>query len=364
MRKMMSVILTIMIIASLTACGTNPANSEAGATQSTTQSTKEAVETTAEPAVTETVDTENTEEPAEAVDAPITGPYDNLVDWVIGKDIWVYENKRLVSNLPELAIKLPSSDNLISVDEFPSENDYNIEIPTTDDFVVASALLEWADNTDLCFAEQLHKEFTTYGKYTFDWGYANNIANIAVGCPDTDTSILITLSIYKKDETDNRKPTSDEAKAEFEKFVNTNVEYVREQVQSWDQNYIPSGEMSKLNNPPVDENTADLNANDEVVYSQETTEQWIEDYNNSFYRQYKQADGVCSFTIVRGENGNDTLTANDGTNSYEFTMKVLGEGTYGVYSNDIEVFEIYEEDAGKEVYVIDGTYSAFAGIYE
>ncbi len=364
MRKITSVILTIMIIASLTACRTNSANSEAGATQPTTESTKEAVETTAEPAVTETVDVENTEEPVEAVETPVSGPYDNLVDWVIGKDIWVYEQpdgKRRVSNLPELKIKLPSKDNLLGVDEYSNENDYNIEVPTTDDFVVASASLKWADNTDLCFAEQLHKEFTTYGKYTFDWGYANNIANIAIGCPDTDTSILITLSIYKKDATDNRKPTSDEAKAEFEKFVNTNVEYVREQVQAWDQNYVPTGELSSATLSVVNNETTEEK---ELIVPENTVEPSEEDVN-SFFRTYNQVDGSCTYTFVQGDTWEDTtITASDGSNSYEFDMEVLGEGTYGVYSGDTEVFEIYEEEDGIEIYVIDDAYSAFSGIYE
>lgn len=363
-KKLLLVVLTISILV-LSACGNTAQPTMAE--DNTNPSTEDTTET--EPQEAETAEPAEPEEPEAPTETVVaTDSYDNLQDWVIGTDISVEEmpdSPRRVSNLPPLAIKLPEKDNLLETIDCGSAWKYCISIPETDNCVSVYCELYWAKNECLCLSDSLHKELTNYGKYSFDYGYYGRTANIIVGCPDVDTSIFISLDIWKND---GEVVENTEDIAEFGKFVDENVEYIREQVEAWDQSYEPTGELSAT----ISEDTGDTENTefadeyiDEngVVYNQETTDQWIQDNINSFYRTFSQDGGSCTYTVVAGENGFDTITASDGTNTYEFNMDNFGEGAYAAISDGNTAFEIYETEEGREVHAVDEKFLPFEGIY-
>lgn len=362
-KKLLLVALTVSTLL-LSACGKTAQQTMAEdnanpSTEDTTETEPQEAET-AEPAAPE-----EPEEPATTVEA--TDPYGNMEDWVIGTDIAVEEmpdSTRRVSNLPPLAIKLPAKENLLETVDCGSAWKYNVALPGTDNYISVYSELYWAEGECLCLAESIHKELSSYGKYTFDYGYFKRTANVIVGCPDADTSIFISFDIVGRD---NPIIEDETDIAAYGEFINENVEYIRKQVEGWDQSYEPTGELSATVSEDT-ENTENTEFADEyiengVVFNQETTDQWIQDCYDSFYRTFSQNNGNCTFTVVAGENGSDTITASDGTNTYEFIMDNFGEGAYAAVSDGNTAFEIYETDEGRQVYAVDDAFAVFEGIY-
>ena len=321
MRKKVSIVLFSLIgMVALSACGEkdNPTNTTPSEIASlnevvSTRETNNIVEpevTTKEDVETENVNTDNTQ----------------LVDWVIGEDIAVYEtpeNGWSVSNLPPISVQLPSKDNVVGTVVMEDGNtEYTINVNGIDSpIVICASLIKTSD--DNC-NHGYHKEFVEYGRYSIDIGnrFEVGFTTTYTTIIDTETEFAIGIDIGLYDENGLLKDLSESDIAVYKELYDMNIEYIKEQVSGWDSNYV-----AVVTNEGSDSN--------EVIIDEE----WVSGYLDAFYGTYNCTAGYATVEIIPNTNdGNDTLIATDIANNtvYECELVPAGDNYFqAIYNGEV-----------------------------
>lgn len=244
MKKMGVVLIGLMITAVLSACG---AKDDKGIPEEI--SSFEKTETKTESAVEEATETVETKE------EPSRGSLDT-VDVVVGSDVLPvnefetkYREFRL-SALPELHIMLPSSDITCAIEDGDTMHDRQYSVETTEGNGFYVRIYLDGKNDEYCPAK--HEEWIDYGRYAVDY----NWCQFAVKDYETETVIVVLFLMGDKERTDKSKQL-------MEDCVRINIEYVKEQVASWDQDYVPVESQS------IDSEETNANEVNAVSYIQD-----------------------------------------------------------------------------------------------
>lgn len=238
MKKMGVVLIGLMIIAVLSACGTKDnKNTDEVATVTTevVEDTK-SVETTKE-TTKETTEGYKTEvekiEKKDLVDVVVGG------DVITVNDITTKYREFHLAMLPEIHILVPSDDIVCTVEEGDTMffKQYEIAIPSEDQPVYCRVNLD--NGSSDCHCVVRHEEAVEYGRYIIDY----NWCNIAIIDTQTDTSVIVMfLSNGGKS-----KVTSDYIAA----LTDVNIEYVKQQMAEWDQDFVPDVEENIIGDAEV-----------------------------------------------------------------------------------------------------------------
>lgn len=230
MKKKMSIIFVCLMMVVLTACGSNNEKNEAENTSMNKEAVTEAVENT-------TVDVEETtkEDVVEKI-----SDNDNMVEIIIGGDKFpVNDNERFsLSVFPEIYLLFPTD---VITDITPDDVRHDAKvysINTETDLQLKWQVYMSGYDDEYCGGN--HIDRIDYGRYSIDY----NRCSIAIVDCDAETAIVMCVATIKDH--------SDEAYTYLEKVVSLNVEYLKQQMSSWDESYEAP---AASNNEAVDDGT-------------------------------------------------------------------------------------------------------------
>lgn len=223
MKKMSVVLIGLMITAVLSACGTKDnknTDEVATATTEVAEDTK-SVEPTKE--TTEGYKTE-VEEIAKK----------DLVDVVIGNVITVNDvetphREFHLADVPTVHILVPSDDIICTTEDGDSMHfkQYKVAVPSSDHTIYCRVNLNGPKD---CYCGAKHEEAIEYGRYMLDY----NWCGFAIYDAQTDTAIVVGFEAADE----HTEETSDYVAA----LTDVNIEYVKQQISGWDQEFIPDVE--------------------------------------------------------------------------------------------------------------------------
>lgn len=337
MKKRMSIALVALLALVSSACGSE--NNAVNAPISEVASTNEVSPTTE-------VETEVKTSVSEPVVETITEGYNDLVDWVIGEDIAVVERpdmNHMVKNLPPISIKLPAKDFADTVAYDNGDTGYYISVPGTELFVEVGAFITSVSN-DHCVGTY-HKEYIECGRYTMDIGnhfeYDDTTTYTAIA--DNEVGMTINILLELSDANHAFSTLSTEDIAAYRDFVTANVEYIKEQVASWDGSYVaPEPTIAESTEEPASEDTDPLVDEDVTIYSKD--------------------DGKITIEIIDIFTDNAKLVANDYLNHdrYECDLVPMADNYYHAIYNGEMIFEVEISLSGL---YIDTQYEEYANFY-
>lgn len=318
MKKKMSILLVTML-AVLSACGT-----------------KDSVVSTQIDAVAGTKEVEssvNTEIP-ELDSTVVASGYNDLVDWVVGEDLAVIENPTLnymVANMPPVSVKLPAKEAADIVICDTGGTKYYISVPGTEVFVCISACIMPVGNDHCVYG--FHKEFVEYGRYTIDIGnrFDINFVTTYTAIIDNEAGMSIDIVMELYDVNYTVDTLSDEDIAAYRDFQLANVEYIKQQVSSWDGSYVA---------PEI--------TSDEVVTEDSTL--------------YLNKDSGTTIQLISLFTENARIVAEDSINNdrYECELIPVADTYHKAIYNGVEILGI---DITLDGLFVDTPYEEYANFY-
>lgn len=241
MKRKMSILLAAVITTSmLSSCGAKDKRAVEVFDDVTDTAEVEIQEKTIETNIAE----KNEERPKETEDAAV-GIIANT-DVILGSDVMPVNNAKLgggrmvyVSNMPEIHIMIPSSD----IRELQSDDNkkrYLISIPGSNLFIKVNTYIDGAID-GLKNATGFSDEYVEYGRYMVDYTWCM----ICVADVETETAFWIDFELCDENGKYAKNRTEEE-----DQFAHTigpvNIEYIKEQVSSWDQEFVPDVEENVI----------------------------------------------------------------------------------------------------------------------
>lgn len=318
----------MMMIVILSACGTKR---EA---ENTNAVTEEEVET-ASTAVNDKAQAVETEEEVEVEETEEAVADGGMVDVVIGKDIKVkdatfHDEPVSYTLFPEMHMFM-FSDSIVE-SENTDEKDlqkYVVYCPEIDTDLYFSIYLS-GDLDEYCAAK--HEETVSYGRYLIDYNWCQ------IAIKDTEAPMAIVMYFYceARDAADAHEP--------IEKLVDANIEYLKEQISGWDEDFVgtPAEEASE--------------STEEPIYS---------DFEDIGPLRFVHDDGYAEITVnhfVGPGDLNITASDNEG-NEYAFPLEVAGESYYLAMDGDVVALHLTIEDGKINCYTEDMKYANLSGDY-
>lgn len=336
-RKKNFVLACLMMIVILSACGTKrEVETTSTAVNDTTQAveTEEEVETTST-AVNDKTQAVETEEEVEVEETEETVADGGMVDVVIGKDIKVKDGS--IHDVPVSYTTFPEmhmlmlSDSMVESEDTEKRNrqNYAVYCPEIDADLYFSIYLN-GDLDEYCAAR--HEETVSYGRYLIDYNWCQ------IAIKDTESKLAIVMYFYydAKNAADAREP--------IEKWVDANIEYLKEQISGWDEGFV---------NTPAED------------VSESTEEPIYSDFEDIGPLRFVHDNGYAEITVnhfVGPGDLNITASDNEG-NEYAFPLEVAGESYYLAMDGDVVALHLTIEDGKINCYTEDMKYANLSGDY-
>lgn len=219
MKKKMSVVVVCLLMAAvmLTACGT-----------------KETVDTDVDnKTVNEVVVNTPTTVPEASTPTSVPAPaVTDKIDIVIGKDIPCYDDDMPISSFPELHIYV-TGDFVRQADNGP----FKYAIPNNNIVLDVSSSV-WLEQCAETYVIP-HYETTEYGRYLVDVDYSEDISRTSTYITVYDTQINAGIRVVIGLGNENNVPT-DEQLLYIKQYGLAEVEYIKNQVSNWPQDFAGS----------------------------------------------------------------------------------------------------------------------------
>lgn len=220
-RKVSITLIFLMITAVLSACGTKD-----------NKNTDEVVVTTTE-AVENTKSVEAANDTTEGHKTEVEKIAEkDLVDVVVGGDVItvndvVTQNREFhLAMLPEIHILVPSDDIVCTTEEGDTMHfkQYEITVPDSNHKVYCRVNLNGPKD---CYCAVKHEEKIEFGRYMLDY----NWCNFAIYDKTTDTAIVVGFEAVDEH--------TDETSDYVASITDSNIEYIKQQMAEWDQDFVP-----------------------------------------------------------------------------------------------------------------------------
>lgn len=340
-RKMNFVLACLLMMVMLSACGAKEV------VEDTTAVSDKEVETTSPENTEETQVTEETAEPVETevvevVEETVGETVEEteeggMVDVILGKDIQVNDNKIKrcvcsITNFPETHILLPSDSFAATSTEVHNNGiEYEVYVPDLDKTVFFKIYL-LGDLDDYCAAR--HEDTVEYGRYLIDY----NWCQFAV--KDTNTQIAFVVLFYSDSK------NASEMHDTIEQLTDANIEYLKEQLPQWDENFV--GEtVTDTEEPEISE---------EPIYS---------DFEEIGPLVFTKDSGDMEMVVNNFMTEGINMTASDskGNAVYNFPLYPAGENYYQVLDGDSVAIDVIIEDGKLICDVLGEKYTELDGDY-
>lgn len=316
--KKLSVLIAMLMIAALAACGNTEDIKNTAEVSSRDMVTEMPTETTEVKPAAEPVSTNSTKE------------------WVVGTDIQVVENpeiNRTVGSFPKVSFILPEK----LVDTIVCDNGgllYYVEMPDTGATIEFSVVLNiW--NEDDCCSYPYHKEFIEYGRYMVDIGdifdYEEDSSIISIVDLEKEITVELRMSIYTNI---GEIQVTEDMSEQFKELTEENREHIKSLVSSWDENFVVP-------------NTASTEA------SSESTESVT----------YTRVGGEETVEIIGLGTENARLIANDWVNNCTFDCSLVNAGENYYLAIDGEGTELMQITFYPDHIFVNTPFDGLANLY-
>lgn len=328
-RKTSITLIFLMITAVLSACGTKDKRPDEAATTTKLVEDTEDVRPVEDTNIIEVPETPDVEEDVKEPD--IDNLYE-VVDVVVGGDVItvndvVTKNREFhLAMLPEIHILVPSDDIVCTTEDGDSMHfkQYEITVPGNNHKVYCRVNLNGPKD---CYCGAKHEETIDFGRYTLDY----NWRQFAVYDKETDTAIVVGFGAVDEHTEETTELVSH--------ITDMNIEYIKQQITGWDQNFEP------------DATEAEKNINEEIY----------KEINPDLGTQVYVSDTGNRVEIKNFLSENTTMHAIDVIGyTYDFEMKPEGDTLYFAMDGDKQALYV---DIANGKMTIDTDYEEYCNLY-
>lgn len=168
----------------------------------------------------------------------------DLVDVAVGNDVITVNDVKTphrefhLADVPTVHILVPSDDIICTTEEGDSMHfrQYRIAVPDSENAIYCRVNLNGPDD---CYCAVRHEEAIEYGRYMLDY----NWCQIAIYDAQTDTAIVVMFGAADEH--------TDETSDYVASLTDANIEYIKQQVSAWNQDFIPNVEENVIDDADV-----------------------------------------------------------------------------------------------------------------
>lgn len=363
-RKMLTVLFVVMLF-SLTACGT-----------------KNDVEVTADKSV-ETVKTTETTPAVETTKKEVTpiltdiSGWDDLEEWTIGAgaDIDVENAHAADIGIPEVSMLIPLKSNnytitAVNYDEREinkTKNRLLIDVTPTSKLEIRAYYYPVTKTANRYRDPYFTSESDPYS-LDVDWRESvdfGECCTIVINNNTNDCSVELWCNLCGNDVLTEEGVTEAE-KVGYNNWVKTNIEYISKQLEILPKNYTPVEYNSQNETYENVTEETQIDVSQPQIAPQDWNDAAIasrQEFIDSYYRQYQKDTGE-TIELIYNDDNDYSLIINDGSKTYDCVLLEIGEGTYKAVYNDIDIIELYNDEPDVfQVYALDESYAGLNGYY-